>query len=429
MVSTATGGNHVEGPGGKLKGRMIGRWAVAAWALCASAAWGAAARSWALAASPHFEVYSQAGPEGARASLAWLERLRAWVTGEMGLQPDRLRPARVIGFASEAEYAPFRKDRADAYYIGTEGRDYIVMVAAGPNELPVAAHEYAHLMMHSAGLRLPPWLDEGLSDVFGAAAAGGRHPEHVELLRRRGWIPIEELLQMRPSGDSSLFYAESWALAGMLAFSPEYRPKLRVFVAALASGTPGAEAFGRVYGKTAGQLEPELRNWLAKGADGTLSLPAAAEAPRAVEVPPSRLRLLLATLLLDSGERGRAEAVYRDLLRENPEVGDIHAGLGMLAHYAGDGAASREHWKRAVELGAEDDALLFRYAVLAGNEGRPASEIRPVASSRAIRSLFDNDQGLLALRRVNQSIVRSSSSERLELSTQPKARASSTASS
>ena len=33
-------------------------------------------RPWALADSPHFEVYSQAGPESAATALAWFEQLR-----------------------------------------------------------------------------------------------------------------------------------------------------------------------------------------------------------------------------------------------------------------------------------------------------------------------------------------------------------------
>ena len=60
------------------------------------------APTWSLIANPHFEIYSQSGPENARTALVWFERLRAWLIRETGLQPDRLRPARVIGFASAA---------------------------------------------------------------------------------------------------------------------------------------------------------------------------------------------------------------------------------------------------------------------------------------------------------------------------------------
>ena len=59
----------------------------------------------------------------------------------------------------------------------------------------------------------------------------------------------------------------------------------------------------------------------------------------------------------------------------------------------------------------------------------PAGASSPLASSRAMRSLFGRDQPLFALRGVTSSIVRSSSRRRPRLSTQPKQSASSTASS
>src|SRR5436305_13284593 len=105
---------------------------------------GQTTRSWSLAANPHFEIYSEAGPENARTALAWFERLRAWVVRETGLRADRVRPARVIGFASAGEYRRYRLHASsDAYYVGTEGRDSIVMTLAGPADFGVAAHEYA----------------------------------------------------------------------------------------------------------------------------------------------------------------------------------------------------------------------------------------------------------------------------------------------
>ena len=57
----------------------------------------------------------------------------------------------------------------------------------------------------------------------------------------------------------------------------------------------------------------------------------------------------------------------------------------------------------------------------------PAGPIRPSASSRSMRSLFGRDHPLVVRRRVNQSIVRSSSSLEPLLSTQPTASASVTA--
>src|SRR5690348_13374180 len=100
---------------------------------CCAPAHAQTARNWTLAANQRFEVYSQLGPESARTTLAWLERLRALLIRETGVQPDRLRPARLIGFATAADYRPYRLDAtAAAYYVGTEGRDYIVMALDDP---------------------------------------------------------------------------------------------------------------------------------------------------------------------------------------------------------------------------------------------------------------------------------------------------------
>ena len=59
----------------------------------------------------------------------------------------------------------------------------------------------------------------------------------------------------------------------------------------------------------------------------------------------------------------------------------------------------------------------------------PAGAIRPSASSRSTRLLFDRDHPLVGLRGQNQRPLRSSSSVRALLSIQPKARAWVTASS
>src|SRR3569833_3032627 len=109
------------------------------------------AQTWTLAANGRFEVYSQGGEASARATLAWLERLRALLIRHTGVTPDRLRPARVFAFATARDYAPYRPDTsAEAYYVGTEGRDYIVMALDSARASGIAAHEYAHMAIHSS---------------------------------------------------------------------------------------------------------------------------------------------------------------------------------------------------------------------------------------------------------------------------------------
>src|SRR4051794_22350342 len=105
--------------------------------LCLAAASGAREPDpWAVAHTPHFEVYSDAGSETARSLAAGLERLHAFFSRQIGLTPPVQRQVRVICFASPQEFAQYRMRRAsDAYFIGTENRDYIVLPAPARGEL------------------------------------------------------------------------------------------------------------------------------------------------------------------------------------------------------------------------------------------------------------------------------------------------------
>src|SRR5438477_2233325 len=108
---------------------------------------------WMLARSDHFEVYTDAGDNAARSLLAAFERMYAFFARQTGVAPSPQRPVRIIGFASRQEYNSYRlRPAADAYYIGAEARDYIVMPASAPGEFRVAAHEYSHLLIHASGL-------------------------------------------------------------------------------------------------------------------------------------------------------------------------------------------------------------------------------------------------------------------------------------
>jgi hypothetical protein len=71
-------------------------------------------------------------------------------------------------------------------------------------------------------------------------------------------------------------------------------------------------------------------------------------------------------------------------------------------------------------------ALQVPSAFARATAARPGSAMRPAASSRAMRSLFAFDQFDPGLRGAIQSIERRSSFARGRLSTQPKARHSST---
>src|ERR1700676_5573890 len=83
--------------------------------------------SWRLTRNEHFEVYSQSDDSAARSILLEFEQLRAFFLEQTALDLGQLPPVRVIAFHSAKKYEPYRlRATADAYFVGTEGRDYVV---------------------------------------------------------------------------------------------------------------------------------------------------------------------------------------------------------------------------------------------------------------------------------------------------------------
>jgi hypothetical protein len=368
-----------------------------------------------VARNAHFEVYSQAGPENARAVLAGFEQLRAYFLHQTGLQFDNRPPVRVIAFGSRAEYEAYRlRPAADAYYVGSEDRDTIVLPAGADGDIQVAAHEYAHFALHADGLRLPPWLDEGLSEFFAtvrvsqqAIRTGASVPARARVLKNRTWMPLSEIVtlpadsplrQQRESVD--LFYAESWALTDMLIVSPAYRPQFPELIQAVSSGVSSEQALPRLYGKPVDAITVDLRAWVEQRRITPVALPSVPPGELQAEVSvasPLIWRSVLAELLEATGKLDRAQAAYDELARDAPDDANFSAALAAIALEKHDPGAARRHWQRAVEQGIGNAATCYRYAVLADGAGLPAEDVRPALERAvAIQPEFDNAHYILA---------------------------------
>jgi hypothetical protein len=381
--------------------------------LFASLCFAAPPSDWRVARSSHFEIYSQAGDAEARATILWLEQLRALVKGYTGFDLDQRPPVRIIAFRSTAEYDPYRvRASSDAYYVGSESRDYIVMAGLGTAGWAIAAHEYAHAVLRSPGAELPLWLREGLAEALATVritsrgnTVGGDLPPRLRTLQHERWIPLPRLLSLRAEdnlGDrAAVFYGQSWALADLVLVAPAYAPRFAQFVAAIHSGDTSEQAFLRIYGKSAEAVEQDIRQRNIR--HRRMPIPLAGEVPGAVtvefaDVTELRARTLIAEVVMLAGDPDHAAALYRDLERDAPNDPDVALGLGTLALRKGDLAAAREHWRRAIANGAGDASLCYLYASLAGMAGVAADDIRP-ALLRAIelRPNFDDARYSLAL--------------------------------
>ncbi len=373
---------------------------------------------WSVARSAHFEVYAQAGEENARWMLLGLERLHAFVP-EAGPPLQDHPPVRVLVFASPEEYEPYRiGPSSDAFYIGSETRDTIVMARRGPGDLRVAAHEYWHVVEHAAGRNLPPWLNEGLAEFFSTVRLEEAHRLSIDLeartrtLRTRSWLPVSELLALSADsvrasnrGVSDRFYAQSWALAEMLLFAPRYAPRFPDLLAAVSAGAPGAEAFAAIYGTPLEEVEGDLRVWIGHRRVTPLSIPPIDPHVLTIEtatVSPLAARSLLAELLLATSRFDRAWEVYRELAAQAPANPDFSAALALIELHNGHHADARRQWTRALENGIRDPEVCYRFALAAQNAELAVEDIRPaLARAVELRPGFDDALYQLGLLETN----------------------------
>jgi tetratricopeptide (TPR) repeat protein len=374
-----------------------------------------------VARDGQFEIYSQAGEVQARAALQWFEQLRATVRQEAGLDFTGRNPVRVIGFGSESEYAPYRMaPMADAYYVGTGDRDYIVMPSLATRSFPTAAHEYAHLIQHAAGSHLPPWLNEGLADLLSTVRIdqrgtwiGGEVNARTNILRHRAWMPLAQLMTLpanSPLRDernpSQLFYAQSSALAEMMALSPAYRPRFGILIAELEKGVDGPTAVTSTFGKPLDAVKRDLGVWVDRRPK-PIALASAETISVAVTIartPASTVHMMMAGLLLAAGDLKRAESAYRELARETAQTAEMWAGLGAIAAARQQYDEARTLWKRALDGGLSDPDICFRYAELLDRDvGRQDERREALERAVALRPDFDEARWRLAQLENNES--------------------------
>jgi tetratricopeptide (TPR) repeat protein len=374
---------------------------------------------WTVAQNSHFEIYSQSGDEAVRKAFTWFEQLRAFFeqNGLLGAGfNDQDRPAlHVIGFRSEREYEAFRlHPAADAYYVSDGTRDYIVMEALQPRNFDTAAHEYTHYVLHVSGLKLPAWLNEGLAEFFstlrlngGGYEVGGNLPARTQSLRRNGWLPLGELLELTSETSmpdtrkgASIFYAESWALVDMLITSPQYAGHFHELVSRLSAGSNGTQALREIYGKPQDEIRKDLENWIGqeRSTRFVLNRPADLATARSSELSERQSATLLAQLSLLSGRIEQAKARYEELLRESPNDPDFRAALGSIALRQGNWQEALTQWRQAINDKVTDAQLCYRYALLAEEAGMGTQDVKD-ALERAIALApgFDDARYKLAL--------------------------------
>lgn len=369
------------------------RWLILA-ALCCALALHAEPK-WIHMQTADFQMYSAADEGETRSALNYFERVRNFFLQMTGRTPANPLPVYIVMFNSTKEYEPYKpKEFALAYYTGNTDRDYIVLGKTGEQTAQAATHEYVHLVARHAGLRLPPWLNEGMAELYATLHPLGDSIEfgapilgRVQALSREKWVPLATILTAdhesayyNETNKAGNLYNEGWALVQFLATSEEYRPGFDRVFQAIAGGAPSIETLEAVYGRPLAKIEADLKFHISSGSYRKLvtkmKLDSSKDKIAAAPANMFDVRLALANLTVKDDPRTRLE----ELSREDPKRPEPFAGLGYLALRDRDTKQALEHFSKAYELGDHSPKLLWDY-------GRLAERERPQDSLRALSEL------------------------------------------
>ena len=220
--------------------------------------------SWMLVHSRHFTVLTAGSPHTAQLWANDLERFRAGLEEIMPVDPARLAPVVMVIFPNERAFRPYKMlqngkpAEIGGFFSSADGVNAIgLAIDVDPLETRrLIFHEATHWYFSARDERPPPWLEEGIAEVFSTFLADADHfmvgdsiVDHVRFLRSGTLLPLEQLLgtaradiDYHEQDRTGRFYAESW---------------LFVHWAMFGDGSPGAGSLARYVKELRTASDPE----------------------------------------------------------------------------------------------------------------------------------------------------------------------------
>jgi tetratricopeptide (TPR) repeat protein len=214
--------------------------------------------AWRVAETAHFRVYADMPESRLRDKAALLEDFRGLLdlmtTAKSADGMPKLDVYIVDKLSTTMPFGTLQSGIA-GYYIAS-ARGIAAFASSDDFGQQTLLHEYAHHhMFANTGLRYPGWYVEGFAEYFSTARFApaqiefGQAPPQVGYLLKQGTDDWSSLLSLRGGEQrgmaAAIFYARAWALTHYLFRQGGQRDRLLAYLAAVAAGTPGPEAFAR----------------------------------------------------------------------------------------------------------------------------------------------------------------------------------------
>jgi len=339
------------------------------------------AADWISLRSEHFQLYGNATERELRDVALRLEQFREVVTK---LNADSLRdnapPVVTLIFRDDRSFRPFMP-RANGRVVPSSGvfvsnldASYIALsLDTGEEAYRGIFHEFSHYLLRDAFPAAPVWFNEGLAEYYstlqitggGRSAEIGRpHEPHIAMLRERR-LPLTQLFGItrnsaeytRDTPERNTLYAQSWLLVHhALHGVPQRRGQLVALARRMAAGGELAASLRDTYGMSVADLDRELQAYLRRSVfqytqfaftDNVMTRLDS----RATPANEAELDARLGGLAANLGNLEEASRRLERALKQKPDVGYVHASMGLLRLRQGRGTEANTHLQKARALG------------------------------------------------------------------------------
>ncbi|HXW91841.1 MAG TPA: TonB C-terminal domain-containing protein [Terriglobales bacterium] len=386
-------------------------------------------QAWVEVRSPNFIVVSNAGEKQARKVAVEFEQIRT--AFRQLLENANRHPSPLVTIlavkdeSSMRELLPEYWTKAHSHpagFFAARLNDFYAAVqldARGLNPYETIYHEYYHTISVPYVPNLPVWLAEGLAEFYGhteitenAVNMGEVDPLLLHALQTTTLIPLDVLFKVNHSSpyyneanQTSVFYAESWALSHYLLLGGNrmaHRPMLDAYVNALTQVSDPDEAARIAFGDVR-KLQSDLETYIRSPSFQYLKYPA----PRVNEDEMKFRTLSDAEASAYRGGfavvRGRYEegkAILNEALQHDPKIALAHQYLAADEFLEGQHDQAVESASQAIALDPQNWSARYLRAYLKSNAGMGASDPQIEDDLRraiALRPEFAPPYSLLAV--------------------------------
>lgn len=366
---------------------------------------------WLVVHGEFFDIYTDASKGSAIDTAVWLEQFRRAVSSLWKIEPATIRRATVVRFRSEQgfrEYAP--AGHLAGYFANNDVMATMAFFGQDEEDSSrrLVQHECTHWLIGSSRLRIPPWVNEGLAELYATFEISGNtftvfRPDvaNLDWLRQNGVHSLRTVLVSdRDDIDYdnrervNAFYAQSWAIVHYLLRGTDLKDgaaRLVRYLDAIDAGQPPETAFQNAFGTDFAAMERTLANY-ARGGNYTFTRQrferdALRKLFTAEPAPEIEVRCALAQLTI-AGARDMDGAARRlRMARElDPQSPLPYEGLGCVDYYSNDRRSAVEQFREATARGSRNPFAIYLPASVELRDRLGSSlDARAVGSAEARR--------------------------------------------